>query len=190
MLVGFHGYAEDAGIQLARLCAVPGSQRWLKVSIQALNRFYDRRTSRVVACWMTRQDRDLAIADNLSYINHCLDNAAQEWETLPATVFTGFSQGVAMAFRAAVNTARHVAGVIAVGGDVPPELSSQALSHVSAAIVARGSSDNLYTKEQFAHDAQRLRDASVIVRSIEFPAGHEWSGEITAAAADFLREID
>ena len=38
MLVGFHGYAEDAEAQLERLRAIPESTRWLSVSIQALHR--------------------------------------------------------------------------------------------------------------------------------------------------------
>jgi len=43
VLVGFHGYAENAEIQLERLRAIPGSERWLMVSIQGLHRFYQRR---------------------------------------------------------------------------------------------------------------------------------------------------
>jgi len=42
-------------------------------------------------------------------------------------VFAGFSQGVAMAFRAAVNAGRRVAGVISVGGDIPPEITPDEL---------------------------------------------------------------
>ena len=64
--MGFHGYAEGADIQLERLQAIPGSGRWLLVSIQGLHRFYQSRTRDVVASWMTRQDRELAMADNLA----------------------------------------------------------------------------------------------------------------------------
>src|SRR5262245_44135492 len=67
MLVGFHGYAESAEIQLDRLRSIPGSERWLLVSVQGLHRFYRGRTDDVVASWMTRQDRELMIADNASY---------------------------------------------------------------------------------------------------------------------------
>ena len=142
MLVGFHGYAENAEAQLERLRAIPESTRWLCVSIQGLHRFYERRTDRVVAGWMTRQDRDLVIADNIAYVAACTDAVAAEWPTTPAIVFAGFSQGVGMAFRAAVHTNRPVAGVIAVGGDVPPELASGGLKRVSAALIARGTSDD------------------------------------------------
>lgn len=188
LLVGFHGYAEDAETQLERLRAIPGSARWLIVSIQALHRFYQRSTNRVVASWMTRQDRELAIADNTAYVMKCIDAVAAEWPALPNVVFAGFSQGAGMAFRAAAHVAPRTASVIAVGGDVPPELTPAALERVSAALLARGTSDVWYTKEKFADDERRLREASVSVNALEFDAGHEWSSEVVAAAARFLRD--
>ena len=188
MLVGFHGYGEDADTQLDRLRAIPESDRWLKVSIQALHRFYDRRANRVVANWMTRQDRELAIADNVAYVAACIDAVAAEWPTLPKVVFAGFSQGVAMAYRAAVSATDRVADVIAVGGDLPPEIAPAALAHVSAALIARGTSDDLYPEEQFVKDEQRLRQASVSVRVLRLNAGHEWPSDLVAAASQFLRD--
>jgi len=66
LLVGFHGYGEGAEAQLERMRRIGGADRWRLVSIQGLHRFYQRRADQVVASWMTRQDRDLAIADNLA----------------------------------------------------------------------------------------------------------------------------
>jgi predicted esterase len=188
MLVGFHGYGEDAETQLKRLRAIPESTRWLSVSIQALHPFYGRRSDRVVASWMTRQNRELAIADNVAYVAKCMDAVAADWPTLSKVVFAGFSQGVGMAFRAAVNAAPRLAGVIAVGGDIPPELTPPALQQVSAALIARGTADDLYAKEKFSDDQRRLRECSVDVRALEFNAGHEWSSEVTAVASEFLRQ--
>ena len=189
MLVGFHGYSEDAEAQLERLRAIPESTRWLCVSIQALHRFYQRRSNQVVASWMTRQDRELAIADNVAYVATCLEAVAGEWPTIPKIVFAGFSQGVAMAFRAAVNTARGVSGVIAVGGDVPPELAPGLLQRLPAALIARGTSDEWYTKDKFEADERRLRECSVNVHAVEFNGGHEWSSEVVEAASRFLRDL-
>jgi predicted esterase len=196
MLVGFHGYAEDAEAQLERLRAIPESSGWLCVSIQALHRFYQRRTERVVASWMTRQDRELAIADNTAYVAACIDAVAAEWPTIatattatiPKVVFAGFSQGAAMAFRAGVNASREVAGVIAAGGEIPPEITGVALKRLPAALIARGTADEWYTKEKFAADERRLRECSVSVHAVEFDGGHEWSNEVVAAASRFLRE--
>jgi predicted esterase len=189
MLVGFHGYGEDAETQLERLRAIPGSASWVIVSVQALHRFYERRTNRVVASWMTRQDRELAIGDNIAYVTTCIDAVAAEWPTIPKIVFAGFSQGVGMAFRGAVNAASSVAGVIAVGGDVPPELTPCALQRVSAALIARGTSDDWYTEEQFTKDEHRLRQCSVNVRALNLNSGHEWSTDLFPAASQFLQEV-
>lgn len=137
---------------------------------------------------MTRKDRESAIADNAAYIRTCIDAVAAEWPTAGEVVFAGFSQGVGMAFRAACNSSHHVAGVIAVGGDIPPELSPDALGHVSAVLIARGTTDEWYTSEKFAEDERRLRDCSVKVRALEFNGGHEWLSDVTAAASQFLAE--
>jgi predicted esterase len=187
-LVGFHGYAEDAEIQLGRLAAIPGSEGWLKVSIQGLHRFYRSRTSQVVSSWMTSQNRELAIADNIAWVGSCVEAVAAEWETLPVIVFAGFSQGVAMAFRAAVNQGDRAAGVIAVGGDVPPELGAEALRGLSGVLLTRGKTDLLYSPEKFAEDEKRLRGSGVKVQTLEYSGGHEWSAEVGEAAAAFLRD--
>ena len=76
LVVGFHGYAENAEVHLEALRAVPGIDGWLVVAIQALHPFYTR-DERIVANWMTRQDRDLAIADNLTYVEQVLQRVRQ-----------------------------------------------------------------------------------------------------------------
>lgn len=184
LLAGFHGYAESAEVQLERLRAVPGADRWRLVSIQALHRFYQRRTNDVVASWMTRQDREFAIADNIAYVQRVIATESAG----AAIVLAGFSQGVAMAFRSAAASAATVAGVIAVGGDVPPELDAPMLVHIPAVLICRGVRDPLYAPATFESDVRRLRDAGVAVTPLEFDGGHEWAGDVLRAASMFLRE--
>lgn len=188
MLVGFHGYAEGAEAQLDRLRAIPGSEQWLLVSIQGLHRFYQRRSNEVIAGWMTSQDRELAIADNAAYVAAVLDAVAAAWRAKPPCMFTGFSQGVAMAFRAAVQARQTPACVIAVGGDVPPELDAEALGRLSAVLMCRGTRDEWYSPEKFANDIRRLQGSGVDVRPLEFQGGHEWSADVIDAAGRFLSE--
>ena len=187
LLVGFHGYAEGAESQLERLRAIPGSNRWCLVAIQGLHRFYQRRTNEVIASWMTRQDRDVAIVDNLAYVEGVLDALSLDKST-SRLVFAGFSQGVAMAFRAACATARRVDGIIAVGGDVPPEIDAASLARVRSALVCRGERDEWYTVEKFQQDIARIRDAGAAVQPVAFDGGHEWSAAILEAASAFLRD--
>ena len=177
ILAGFHGYAEDAQKQLMRLSSLPGSQRCLIVSIQGLHSFYNRRTNEVVASWMTKQNREEAIADNIAYVKTCLDAVAAEWQTAAVAVFAGFSQGVAMAFRAAAHFENRVAGLIAAGGDVPPEVAPDALKKIPRVLIGRGTGDALYSDEQFGRDELRLRENGVNVHTLEFSGGHEWPAD-------------
>lgn len=198
VLVGFHGYAESAETGLDRLRSIPGAGAWLLVSVQGLHRFYRSRSEEVVAGWMTRQDRDLAIADNLAYTAAVLGAVAREWNTDGRAAFCGFSQGVAMAFRAAAAQAsRHAAGgpavaavavvaVVALGGDVPPELDAAALAPIPAALIGRGTRDNWYDTETFDSDVQRLGAAGVHVEATALDAGHEWTAPFSRAAGTFL----
>jgi predicted esterase len=189
VLVGFHGYAESADTHLARLQAIPGTHEWLLVSVQALHRFYRGRSEDVVAGWMTRQDRELAIADNTAYVTAVVDAIAREWDVTGTLVFAGFSQGVAMTFRAAASAPRKIAGVVACGGDVPPELDARSLDHVGAALIGRGVRDEWYSAEKLAADVKRLRDANVDVTDLVFDGGHEWSVPVSDAAGAFLRRF-
>jgi predicted esterase len=188
VLFGFHGYAEGAETQLERMRAIPGARRWRLVAIQGLHRFYQRRENQVIASWMTRQDRDLALEDNLAYVAGVMHEVAREWPGASRIVLAGFSQGVAMTFRAATAASQPVDGVIAVGGDVPPELEAAALARVRSALVCRGERDEWYTKDKFDNDLRRLREAGATVRPLAFDGGHEWSDDVIRAASLFLDE--
>jgi predicted esterase len=189
VLVGFHGYAEAAEAQLDRMRAIAGADRWLLISIQGLNRFYHRRSNVVIAGWMTRQHRDLAIQDNIAYVASVVDLVCREWQTTSTRVYTGFSQGVAMAFRAAASASPPASGVIAVGADVPPEIEPAALGRVGPVLLCHGRGDPLYTTDIFERDLRRLRDAAVGVQSLDFEGGHEWSADVLHAAAAFLAQL-
>jgi predicted esterase len=189
LLVGFHGYGEPAEMQLERLRSIPGSERWLLVSIQGLHRFYNRRSDEVVASWMTRQDRELAIADNLAFVNSVVDAVARDVPAAFPLVFAGFSQGVAMAFRAAGGCPRAVAGIIAAGGDVPPELDRGALARIPSALLARGQRDEWYSPAKWTGDQARLRDAGVDLHPVGFDGGHEWHADVSASAGVFLQRL-
>jgi len=80
LLVGFHGYAETAGDHMDALQTIPGTAEWFLVSVQGLHRFYTRK-DRVVSNWMTREDRALAIADNIEYVGRVLERVRADHPT-------------------------------------------------------------------------------------------------------------
>jgi predicted esterase len=187
LLVGFHGYVETAAIQMERLAAVPGSSMWTLVSIEGLHRFYRGRTREVVASWMTREDRDLAIADNLAYVAAALEEVPHG----PASriVYAGFSQGVAMAFRAGLLGRDATSGIIAVGGDVPPELLADGSLRFPPVLLARGVRDDWFTGPKFDADVAALTARNVSIRSVQYDGAHEWNTEVAIEAGRFLEQL-
>src|SRR5437773_2853406 len=95
MLVGFHGYGETADTEFHRMLSIQGSDRWTILSVQGLHAFYRRNYSEIAANWMTRQNRELAIADNQRYVKSVIDKVTAECSTNQTVILTGFSQGVA-----------------------------------------------------------------------------------------------
>ena len=183
MLAGFHGYMESAETMMERLEA-SAPPDWTLVSVQGLNRFYRGRSEEIVAGWMTRQDREAAIADNIEYVNRAIA-AARRGDT--PVVFTGFSQGVAMAFRAAVRGDAGAAAVIAIGGDVPPELLSDPNVTFPRVVLARGSADDWYTQAKLDADIAALRVRTVAATPIVYDGGHEWTPGVSELVARHLR---
>lgn len=187
ILAGFHGYSENAAIQLARLDAIAGAGAWTLVSIQGLHRFYRGRTQEVAASWMTREDRDHAIADNIAYVDAALDAAGCAAAT--PVVHVGFSQGVSMAFRAALRGRARAAGIVAVGGDVPPDLLADASLTFPPLLLARGATDGWYTAAKMEADVSALRARRAPVQTMVYPAAHEWTPAVEAAAGEWLAAL-
>jgi predicted esterase len=188
LLIGFHGYAESADIHMERLRTIPASDSWMRVSVQALHRFYRGRSEEVVASWMTRQDRELMIADTIGYVSSVVAEVRAGLPAAAPVVFAGFSQGVATAFRAAC-ASTHPAAVIALGGDIPPEIDSRSLAWLRGALIGRGSRDEWYTAAKFDEDVARLREAGVPVRPLSLDGGHEWTTEFSREAGAFLAAL-
>lgn len=186
LLVGFHGYAEAAGDHLNELTRIPGTEAWLVVAIQALHPFYTRK-ERVVASWMTRDDREHAIADNVDYVGRVLDRVRQEHQTKPTLVFAGFSQGGAMAYRAAAHY--RADGLIILAADVPPDVVTQQRVTLPPVLIGRGIRDDWYTEAKELADVKALTNAGVHVDTCVFDGGHEWTDPFRTAASTVLRRL-
>src|SRR5687767_4563990 len=150
LLLAFHGYAQHAESMIEMLEPVPDISRWTIASVQALHPFYGRGND-VVASWMTRQDRELAIAENIDYVDEATV-ALQRERRADVIVCVGFSQGAAMAWRAGVLGRRRADGVVALAGDIPPELSEAPAENFPIALVAGGTKDEWYTEEKMRSD--------------------------------------
>jgi len=185
-LVGFHGYGQNADIMLDELRRIPGAASWQLVSAQALHPFYTRNDQSVVASWMTRQDREVAIADNIEYVNRAV--AAAVDANVRRLVYLGFSQGASMAARAAARSVRPAAGLIMLGGDIPPDVRDDARAVLPPTLVGVGSADSWYQTRVDA-DIQFLGRRGVMHRIVRFAGGHEFTDEFRAAAGEWLVSV-
>ncbi|WP_396627598.1 alpha/beta hydrolase [Luteitalea sp.] len=188
MVVGFHGYGESAEAHLERLEGIAELSGWTLVSIQGLHRFYDR-SRRVVASWMTAQDRDDAIEDNLRFVRSVVTEAIHQAGEPQALVYVGYSQGVAMAWRAAILGARRIDGLAVFGGDVPPELHVRPLTQCPPVLIGRGRDDAYYTAEKFRADLDMLASRFVVVEPYEVDGGHGWTTDVGAEIGSFVTRL-
>jgi len=186
LLVGFHGYGENAERHLEALRTIPGVERWARCAVQALHRFYNTKTGEVVAGWMTKEDRELAIADNLAYVAGVVASARRELPVSGKLVYFGYSQGVAMAYRAAARVGERADGLVVLAGDVPPDVEEGGLAVLPAVLVARGRDDEWYSQSKMDADVVRLRGGGVAVETLVYDGGHAWSDAFRAAAGRFL----
>jgi predicted esterase len=186
-VVGFHGYGQRAQHMLDELQALPGADAWLLVSVQGLHRFYERATHQVVAHWMTSEDRELAIADNVAYVDAVVA-AVADAHAFERLVFVGFSQGASMASRAAAAAGERCHGLVLLGGDVAPEvLASRA--RLPRTIIGRGTTDAYYSPTQFTADSEALDERGVLGAAVEFNGGHEFSPMFRAAASALIQSL-
>lgn len=185
VLFGFHGFAENARTHMEQLESLPGLEGWDLVAVQALHPFYIR-SGAVVAGWMTRQDRELAIADNVAYVRTVIDSVVARLGELETLSMIGFSQGTAMAYRAAAGCGRPVDAVIALGGDVPPELEDLKSLPVGRVLIGRGLDEDWYDTGKLASDRRLLSTLGIEPEVFEYAGGHEWTEAFREAASRFL----
>ena len=178
LLVGFHGYGENADESMSQMLRIPGVEQWTVIAVQGLNRFYRGRGSGIIAAsWMTSQDRERAIGDNIDYVR----SIVAEFPALRKLVFLGFSQGVAMAYRVA-SVHPNTTAIVALAGDLPPDVDGP----MPPVLIGRGKAEDWYTDEKLKKDLSILGSATQVETCV-FEGGHEWTDEFREAAGRFLR---
>ncbi len=183
LLVGFHGYGENAEAHLKKLRRIPGADGWLLCAAGALHPFYNTKTGEVIDSWMTSRGREQAIDDNVTYVSRLVSDVRRRYRPSDTLVWAGFSQGVAMAYRAAARCGFRGSGLIALAGDVPPDVAGDDLPPI---LLGRGTEDPLYTEDKMAADLETFGRLGVTVEACVFDGGHDWAPEFWRHAGEFL----
>lgn len=186
-LVGFHGYGQRAEHLLDDLRRIPGAADWNLVAVQALHPFYSTKTREVVGSWMTSLDRDQAIEDNVSYVRHVVAELRAERGN-GRIVFAGFSQGAAMAWRAAARC-DPCHGLVILGGDLPGDVAQVHSLVLPPVLLGRGEQDVFYSGAQMERDLAALESLGFQAEVVRFDGGHEWGSGFLAAVGRFLDRV-
>ena len=126
---------------------------------------------------MTSQDREHAIGDNIEYVR----SVVAELPVPRKLVFLGFSQGVAMAYRAAY-AHPNASAVIALAGELTPDIEGP----LPPVLIGRGTREEWYTDEKLKKDLSILETLTA-VETYVYEGGHEWTEEFREVAGRFLR---
>jgi predicted esterase len=175
-----HGYQQLARRFLRRFEPLADGTRRV-VAPEALSRFYTDQapgrhgpSSEVGASWMTREEREVEIADYVRY----LDQLAQEVVS-PGTRLTvlGFSQGVATAARWSVLGRTRPQRLVLWGDFLPPDLDPLAAGPAWAGmevVLVRGERDGVLANPRLAEgEAAWLARAGAEARIVRYAGGHD-----------------
>jgi predicted esterase len=184
VIVGFHGYGETAEDQLQLLRQIPGIEKWSICSVQALHSFYNTR-GKIGYSWMTSKERDLRIQENVHYINAVMIEITKKYSFNNTVVFHGFSQGTAVACRAALLGKFKPSGVILLGGDIPPEIDN--LNQMQRILLARGKKDKFYSSVRWKKDITRVQNSDLDSFIYEFEGGHYGDENYFKEVGEFLK---
>jgi predicted esterase len=165
------------------------------VAPEGLSRFYRDPTPaagealpRVGASWMTREDREHEIADQVTYLDtlHAYLRAQSASDVRLRVL--GFSQGVATAGRWLVRGRARPSELILWAGAFPPEVDAATLRDRFAAatsvVLVTGTRDRLTSWMAAEAQLERFRAAGVRARLVPFDGGHRLDDETLRALAD------
>jgi len=95
-----------------------------------------------------------------------------------------------MAYRAAAHCGRPVEAVVALGGDVPPELADLEALPIERVLIGRGFDEEWYGADKLAADRALLAARGLEPEVFEYRGGHEWTDAFRRRAGRFLRAAE
>lgn len=175
VLYALHGYGHLTPY-FARKFEVLENPQTLIVVPEGLHRFYlDKEHKRVGASWMTREDRQTDISDQVEYLDglHELINA--QCPDAKTTAVLGFSQGTATASRWVAKSKHEFQELVLWSGALPPDLSEGELDKLRSLSLhfAMGRQDEFYSQELVDQHRAYLAGLELDYAFTSFDGKHE-----------------
>ena len=181
LVIACHGQGQLAKHFVRRFDVLDDGET-LVIAPEALSKFYlkDMR-GEVGACWMTREDRLIEIADYSNYLQQLFDHfVPQLHEDVKITLF-GFSQGGATIFRWAMEKFPAVHQFISFGSMIPEDLDY--LPHLEyfnskKLIWMYGTSDQFLTSKYVEFNRKFIASQKLNFEERTFDGSHEVLREV------------
>lgn len=193
-----HGYGQLASRFIRRFGVLDNGRRLL-VAPEALSRFYlsggtgpHSDEDKVGASWMTREERDAEIADQVTYLDCVCGHVLGGRDDVKLVAF-GFSQGGAVVCRWAARTAFPPDRLILWGSGVPADLlegtAIPGLARAKLTIVA-GVHDAIANEARIAEHVRQLEAAGLTYHLRLFDGGHEVNGAVLDEISSLIWELN
>lgn len=189
VVVAAHGYGQSCK-GFIRNFAQWGEENVLVVAPQGPNQFYWQDTGKVGFAWMTSYGRENTIPRLMEYMGRLLDVVRDKYVLNPDRIFTlGFSQGTAMAFRLAASGVVPVRGVIACGGDLPPDVAER-LDAVEKfpSLLVHGKEDPAMSFEKCVEGEKILREHGYKVNTFYFDGYHDLPDDHAEVSLQWMQD--
>ncbi len=174
LLIVLHGFGQVAG-QFIKVFEPLAKKGILVAAPQGAHQFYTRqKKGQVGFSWLTRYERDQSVSDFVAYMEQFYRLLQETCEVESQRVFLlGFSQGVSMAYRTWAHGSLPVRGVIACGGDLPPDIVEQleGLPPIEILLV-HGRQDEEVPPEKAQEALKHFRTHGLKPELFDFEGGH------------------
>ena len=195
--IACHGYGQLAGSLIRWLSPLASAER-LVVAPEALSRFYLNPEAgraaepRIGASWMTREDREHEIADQVTYLDALHDRIFAEVprERVMLVVF-GFSQGAATVCRWLDRGRARADRLLLWGGFLPPDLElgrADLFLRATPLTIVMGDADE-FVKPEAMDAAERALQAAKLPATVRrFPGRHRILPDVLRDVADEIAQ--
>lgn len=178
-----HGYGQLAEYFIRKFQVFDSPSR-LFVAPEGTNHTYqDGFRGRVGANWMTRHERDTAIANNHRYLDRLMEELLIGYQLKPIVNVLGFSQGAATATRWASYWSGEVKQLVLWAGGFAEDLKLENIEAKFSAtelIIVLGNHDELILPKSIQKQEELIKNLDISVKRYFFEGGHELNQELLA----------
>ena len=176
-----HGYGQLSEFFIRKFQAFDDSTR-LFVAPEGTNYNYlEGFKGRVGANWMTKHERETAIANNHRYLDGLMEELLVSYSVRPQINVLGFSQGAATGTRWASNWSGEISKLVLWAGGFAEDLilaNMEGKFSDTAVIMVLGNQDEMIQAESIEKQEELIAKLGISVQKYAFEGGHELDQEL------------